>query len=364
MPYFYQMGKNSVEVLLHLLFWALGCWILNEAFVLESVQELNFNGVVQTVVQKNYTMFLPIAFGLIGKAALAYIHAFFLLPRFLKNKKRWIYGAGLLAALAFSFGLEASLNSLYHLAHPAKKDWLFFPGPGLNFLLNLLFLAVSGAYVLAKNHIRDQKVNQQLRQEKLTAELNFLKSQVNPHFLFNTLNNLYTIAERGGDTELSGGIAGLAGLMRYMLQDAKADRVPLEKEVAYLQNVLEIHQLRLEETDNVLVAFNVQGALTGAIAPLILVPFVENAFKHGIRYKENSFVKIDFRVTDNRLYFTVVNSLFPEIRSGLETPSGLGLENVKRRLALQYPDKHHLEIHQETTVFKVLLELELNDQPG
>ena len=204
-------------------------------------------------------------------------------------------------------------------------------------------------------------MREQLLQEKLRTELNFLKSQINPHFLFNTLNNLYAIAERRENRELADGISELANLMRYMLYDCKAERVPLSKELTFLKSIIEIQRLRIAEEDEVVLAFDVEGNYNSKeIAPLILVPFVENAFKHGISPENQSFIKIALLVEENALSFEVRNSVFKDKKNELETHSGIGLENVKRRLELIYPEKYSLDILEENEVFKIKLKLELD----
>ena len=188
-----------------------------------------------------------------------------------------------------------------------------------------------------------------------------MKSQVNPHFLFNTLNNLFSIAEREEQRELSSGIAELANLMRYMLYDCQADRVTLDKEIALLNSVIEIHSLSIGEEDELALAFEVEGDYSGKkIAPLLLVPFVENAFKHGIRTDGDNWIKIKLKVQDQVLYFEVHNSLGKRQENDLEDSSGIGLDNVRRRLELTYPEQYQLKTEERENNFSVLLMIQLN----
>ena len=172
------------------------------------------------------------------------------------------------------------------------------------------------------------------------------------------MNNLFALAEKSGERPLAEGISELSNLMRYMLHEANADRVPLSREIAYLQSVIELQQLRLDEEDDVLISLNVQGDYAGQeIAPLILIPFVENAFKHGIYLQESSFIKISLRIDEEQIFFHLINSKFEQQLNELQESSGIGLENVKRRLSLIYPDTHHLQIDNRSDTFEVKLTL-------
>ena len=169
------------------------------------------------------------------------------------------------------------------------------------------------------------------------------------------------MAAQSSHPELSRGIAELSNLMRYMLYEAKANRVSLEKEIAHIKSIIEIQQMRYHEDDEIWISLHINGEINGKeIAPLLLMPFVENAFKHGIAPNFNSFIKIELNVTTNKLKFVVSNSILKKTLSDLSTYKGIGLENVKRRLMLIYPDKHLLQIEENEKLYRVSLELELN----
>ena len=225
----------------------------------------------------------------------------------------------------------------------------------LNAVFFICYYGVSLAYALGKNWWKNEQARQTLEKEKLNTELNYLKSQINPHFFFNTLNNLYALSEKNHNSELSAGIASLSSLMRYMLYDAKADEVPMEKEIAHVKNIIEVHQLRYSDDDDYTVSFNVTGDLIDKkIAPLIFAPFVENAFKHGIELNKPSFIKINIEAKENQLLFETSNSNFKK-NTDEHKHAGIGLENVKRRLQLIYPHQHHLTIENKSELFKVKL---------
>ena len=167
------------------------------------------------------------------------------------------------------------------------------------------------------------------------------------------------MSERKNNTELSTGIANLSDLMRYVLYDAKVDFIPFEKEIEHLHNMIEVHQLRYDKEDNYSFAYNVEGNLSNInIAPLIFSPFIENAFKYGIELNEASFIKINIQVKDGTILFIASNSSFHKT-DNQHNQKGIGLENVKRRLQLLYPEKHLLSIDKTESIFKVTLTINI-----
>lgn len=193
-------------------------------------------------------------------------------------------------------------------------------------------------------------------QEKLNAELSYLKAQINPHFLFNTLNSIYSLAIQKSD-KTAPAVVKLSAMMRYVVSEAHRDFVPLEKELNYIRSYIDLQQVRFGEAIQIL--FSIKGLMNGKqIAPLILIPFVENAFKHGVNAEEISSIKIDIRVEGNELHFEVFNNkVF--IHKNDENKSGLGIENTRGRLQLLYPGRHTLRITDTKNDFLVLLTLHL-----
>ena len=195
-----------------------------------------------------------------------------------------------------------------------------------------------------------------LRSEKLEAELKFLKSQINPHFLFNALNNIYTLTVIHSD-QAPENLLKLSGMLRYMLYECKADRVPLSKEIEYLHHYIDLHLLKDSRGMNVEVNLdttrpNIQ------IAPMLLIPFVENAFKHSqVENLDKGWIKINLLTTDEYLLFDVSNSV-QELSFTKDKSGGIGLSNVQRQLELLYPGKHELKIDsQKPAVFSIYLKL-------
>ncbi|HFA48625.1 MAG TPA: hypothetical protein ENJ95_06340 [Bacteroidetes bacterium] len=353
--------KKWQEIPLHLLFWQFSLWLLNMAFAIENVEECVINGKATTIVKMDYHFSAIIFFILLGKVFLVYGNVLFVLPQRLKDKNWKKLAAQILLLFALVFLLEymcARVYSFFTLENHIA-DYIGFWK--LNAIFFIGYFGISCAYVLSKNWWKNEQSRQLLVQEKLNTELSFLKSQINPHFFFNTLNNLYALSERHKNTDLSNGIAGLSNLMRYMLYDAKADYVPLEKEIAHLKSIIEVQQLRYSEDDDYTVALNIGDIKNGIkIAPLLLAPFVENAFKHGIDLHKDSFIKIDISVENDKLVFQAINSNFKKGKNDLQQQSGIGLENVKRRLQLLYPKKHNLKIDDTVGYFKIILTLHLN----
>lgn len=197
----------------------------------------------------------------------------------------------------------------------------------------------------------------QLKSEKIEAELKFLKSQINPHFLFNSLNNIYTLTlinpKSAGDSLLK-----LSEMLRYLLYECDADKVPLQRELAYLQNYIDLFSLKDEDELNIKFdANNIDE--TVMIAPLLLIPFVENAFKHSqIEDLEHGWINIMLFGDAQQVYFEIKNSL-PKTSFSKDEVGGIGLQNVKRQLELVYPEKYTLKIDKTETEFSVELTINI-----
>lgn len=207
---------------------------------------------------------------------------------------------------------------------------------------------------------KEQKSNQQLAQEKLQAELRFLKAQVHPHFLFNTLNNLYalTLKQSKDAPEV---VLKLSDLLNYMLYECNADTVSLDKEVKLVKDYIALEKIRYGTRLNI--SFNVRGDVSSQmVAPMLILPFVENCFKHGVSEElSESWVNIDLELKQKNLTLKVENSKSKngDSEDRFEYKEGIGLNNVKRRLELLYGDSHQLELFDEKDSFLVVLKMEL-----
>jgi hypothetical protein len=194
-----------------------------------------------------------------------------------------------------------------------------------------------------------------LQKEKINAELSSLKSQINPHFLFNTLNSIYALAVKG-DEKTADAVINLAGLMRYMIKEAHGDRISLQKELDYLTNYVELQKSRLRETAAVSLSIKGQAGVL-EIAPLILITFVENAFKYGINPDMESRISIDIDIHDGILDLSVFNTKV--VISSLDLSTGIGLDNTRSRLEKLYYKKHRLEITDEKDYYTIFLSIHL-----
>lgn len=201
------------------------------------------------------------------------------------------------------------------------------------------------------------KLIKKAEREKLAAELSFLKSQINPHFFFNTLNSIYALAKTDPN-KTQQAVLLLSSLMRYVLYESNVERISLAKEVEFLHHFIDLHKLRHVRANNKSIRFkhNCNGTQF-EIEPLLLVPFVENAFKHSHSYYMKSEICISIQVdSGQKLVFMVSNSI-GEFGNEIEKNSGLGLENIKKRLELLYPDKHELLIKKSQHTFFIILTL-------
>jgi len=289
-----------------------------------------------------------------------YLNYQYLIPRFLFTRKFLVYMVVIIGSLIVSCVI---VDLYYYFVVSFVERWHHRPSPVFSrgmwvplFPL-LTAVAIGISLRLAKEWARIEKERRELQNEKLISELALLKSQINPHFLFNTLNNICSLArKKSDDTEPA--VIKLSQIMRYMLTDSRQDKVNLTDEVDYLNNFIELQKIRLG--DKVDLTFNISGDISMIqVEPLLLIPFVENAFKHGISYKERSMIRIDLKTDSGGLVFAVENTK-PSLRDhyNLEE-SGIGLKNVRRRLELLYPGKYILDIKDTDSKYQIMLKINL-----
>ena len=349
---------KKTEIFFHAIFWLFSLWLLSTTFVHEHVEINDINGFINEERHREYRLFPFILIVLIGKMILAYANIYLILPKRLKDKDWWKMASQIAILMTVVYLLEISMVYLWSILNEKISIEEHLSFNKLNTLFFICFYGVSVGYGLAKNWWKNEKIKKELEKEKLKTELSYLKSQINPHFFFNTLNNLYALSERKNNPELSSGISNLSDLMRYVLYDAKADFVSLEKEIAHLKNLIEVHQLRYDGEEDFTLSFNITGDVSNKkIAPLIFALFIENAFKHGIEFNQFSFIKIDIEVESEYILFKTSNSNFPKADNA-HSHKGIGLENVKRRLQLIYPDRHLLKIKKKEDVYEVKLTIQ------
>lgn len=232
------------------------------------------------------------------------------------------------------------INYIFHLALTAPVSW---------FMYN---------YHLAK---QQELLSLKTELGQSLSNIDFLRSQINPHFLFNVLNTLYSSALQEGSEHTAQGIQRLGDMMRFMLHENQQEKISLAKDIEYIANYISLQQLRTRKFPDFLVETNIEAQSDGyKIAPMLLIPFIENAFKHGVSISRPSWIKISLHASGNTLYFDVCNSIHPKSESDPERDrAGIGLENVTDRLALIYPDNHELIVRNTPQEFFVHLTINL-----
>jgi LytS/YehU family sensor histidine kinase len=293
---------------------------------------------------------------IIGTYTLIYL----ILPLAL-NRKQFVLFTCLTVVHAILFAIAISLTFKLVNPFPELIDYskmrLFFPAKIMGTLYsNYAIPMFAATVVIFKKWYIDEAQKKKLVQEKLAAELSFLKSQVHPHFLFNTLNNLYALtlikSEKTPDVVLK-----LSGLLDYMIYKSNDKFVPLDKELEMLESYIDLEKLRYNQRlDFDYELLGVPGSYK--IAPLILLPFIENSFKHGAgNNRTNPKIKIRLAVANNCLRLQVINSVPGEKQNDKDLGEGIGLKNVRRRLELIYPNSHSLNIQEREKEFEVNLEI-------
>ncbi|OJJ16559.1 sensor histidine kinase [marine bacterium AO1-C] len=365
-----QYQSKSHRIGLHALFWVsyvLFFTILWGSYDDEYWPEL-----------KIQMMFLP------GRMMIVYLGLYFLVPRYLLQRKYLLYVLWLIPTSVF-IGIQFRLLSFYfyfpiydpdfvkvvsqttetmvtyEIPEYVSNPWLFHKIIKYAISLNTVILLTTGLKLL-KIWYRDKQTTKQLEKEKLEAELKFLKGQIHPHFLFNTLNNLYALTLKK-DEHAPEIVLKLSDLMNYMLYDTNTPYIDIEKEINYIKNYIALEKIRYG--NRVDISFNIAGQIAGnKIAPMLILPFVENSFKHGVSGEiENAWITIDLLIQGNAMTLKVENSKSIEYvkRTQREYASGIGLANVKRRLDLLYKDQYELKIFDdEPSSYLVVLKLTLS----
>jgi two-component system LytT family sensor kinase len=291
--------------------------------------------------------------------SLFYINYLILIPRYLDKKKYLVY-ISLMVLSIIVFGLiKYGVAAQYWTEmHPVVRGMKTHEP--LNFgsyftqtiFTSIVFIFLSIVLQFSVDWFTNERVQRDLENQRLTAELAFLKSQINPHFLFNSLNSIYSLAYQKSDTTPEA-ILKLSEIMRYMLYECNDNKVDLAKELTYLQNYIDMQKIRFGK--NAYVDFEVNGQVTNQrVVPLLLIAFIENAFKHGVANDPAHPIKMIINLDDGHLSFYMENKKHLHNR---DASGGIGLSNVRRRLDLLYPDSYKLEIHDDTDTYTCELSL-------
>lgn len=339
-------NRNRV-VFLHLSFWC----VYVSFFI---YQVTSFRG-----GELPFDRILTIALTQIVFAAIcAYLNYFVFLPRFLKRRNVWLYLLEFFIPFLLIMYLRITLDRYFADGLTGSLEYVYSTRFVVQVIVTNFFIVIFVAMLrFAIEWLEFEAKKNEVENEKLTAELNFLKAQINPHFLFNTLNNLYYLAYSKSEntTEV---IAKLSQMMRYMIYETNHQKVLLNKEIEYMQNYISLERLRLN--DQIPIKFEVAGNTENVwITPLIFITFLENAFKHGVNNSNpKAWVNIAISLRDHECIYTVENSRSAEQKNGSEK-SGIGLINVKRRLELSYPGKYTLVTEDTREKYVVKLNLSI-----
>lgn len=335
--------KKSWQIFWHIFFWL----SIISLFLFLAQDDTHLDNTGLFVV---FLLYPAINIGLFYLNYLVYI------PNFL-NKKKYTAYAIVVAITIIIFGLGKYGIGLffkpYVLIHMKQvlSFWQYFIG---TVFTSLTFVFLSTVLKFTTDWFLNERIQRDLENQRLNAELSFLKSQINPHFLFNSLNSIYSLAYQRSETTPDA-ILKLSEIMRYMLYECNDNEVALQKELQYLQNYIELQKIRFGE--NAYIDFKINGKVDGQqIVPLLLIAFIENAFKHGVANDPEAAIRILIETDKNHLYFFIQNRKHNNNRDNL---GGIGLMNVKRRLDLLYPGRYKLNIVNEDEIYTCELSLEL-----
>ncbi len=346
------MEDNQLPIFFrHRILWHIFFWVV--VYLAYVLMFGSYWGLYYEEVMKNLIL-MPAR--IVGTYALIY----WILPLALQQKKFLLFTLlAILHAVVFATAIWLSIR-LVNL-FPEHFDYSELPIFHFNKIFSTLFsnyvipmFAVT--VVIFKKWYIDEQQKKKLVKENLEAELSFLKSQVHPHFLFNTLNNLYALtlikSEQTPDIVLK-----LSGLLDYMIYKSNDKFVPLEKEIEIIEGYIDLEKMRYNE--RLELKYDINGETNGhQIAPLILLPFIENSFKHGAgNDRSNPKISIKLNTYKEYLHLNVVNSIKVEAKKDESLSKGIGLKNVRRRLALIYPDAHNLQIDQTENQFEINLKI-------
>lgn len=331
--------RVTKTILLHLLFWVLIVTYFAWGFGLDINPKQSFI---------NAAMFLP------GHILIVYTLLYFLVPKYLLQRKFWQFFLGFFIMVCicalYTIIAQLSVNSIGVLQGANFTV-------GRNILPYIHVGAIAASIKLLKHWYVQRKQTIEAEQQRTVAELKLLKAQLHPHFLFNTLNNLYshTLEFSPKSPEI---VLKLSNLLRFMIYESNTPRIPLSKEIELLQNYISLEQLRYG--DRLDMSVSIKGDIDRfQIAPMLLLPFLENAFKHGTSKQiEQCWITMNLSIEDSQLKFKLINSLDPTSIENTQH-GGVGLQNVVRRLDLLYKDTHSIETTKMEEVYIVNLDLEL-----
>ncbi len=344
---------NWVRIAYHLLFWIVYL-LLNGLVVCVMEGRSIWDHLLSATHRELFS--LPV------KLLFTYFIFYFIIPLYLDRSK-----LGIMVIMSLISFVIATL--LYRLLLWGYFTWIqphsfaFFGPQGIILSVFDLYITITSAVIIKmiKLRYKSQEVEEQLIKEKLQSELSFLRAQTNPHFLFNTLNNLFVLARKKSD-KTADAIMMLSKIMRFVLYECRAPRIAVADEAKVIRDYIELEKLRYNDRLTVEYVENIDDSLT-AISPLLLLSFVENCFKHGASATTGEVViSIELTLTNNQLTFRVSNTVEDGYEAVQNGTGGIGLKNVQRQLDLIYPEQHQLSIGRDNGFFKVDLEVDLTER--
>jgi len=329
------------------IFWHAFFWV----FIISFCLAITRNNTKLTI---NDLLIIIVLYGVIN-ISLFYLNYLVFIPRLLDKKRYGLFALAIIIALIV-YGLGkygvAIFFRQYMIIHVKAKAVSFVSYFLSTVFTSLSFLFFSTILKFSVDWFLNERIRRDLENQRLSAELAFLKSQINPHFLFNSLNSIYSLAYQRSETTPEA-ILKLSEIMRYMLYECNDNRVELSKELQYVQNYIDLQKIRFGK--KAFIDYKIEGKVASQqIVPLILIAFVENAFKHGVASTQQTPICILIEVDEEHLRFFIQNKKNTNNR---DEAGGIGLNNVKRRLDLLYPGKYNLEISDETDTYTVELSL-------
>lgn len=338
-----NLTTRQIIISLHILFWAvlflLPLWLASPG--------------------KPYALIgtIPVPYYLISVLiclVLFYGNAFFLYPKLCNKRWWWLYVICFIGAIIVVNHYKIEL-----LTYWFPRVEIFGSNAPFIFAPTVFSMIAGTVYRFVANRIQAERIRQEKEAKQLSMELKFLRSQINPHFLFNVLTNLVSLARKKSDL-LEPSLIKLSEIMRYMLYDTNVKKVTLDKEIEYLKNYISLQQLRFGGDVAIDTNFDLApGTDQYEIEPMLLIPFVENAFKHGVGWIKDPRILIQITAAEGYLTFIAENKFNSEDQQHKDKVSGIGLANVRARLQLLYPNRHELFMSDEKGLFKIFLTLKL-----
>ena len=358
--FIFMVAQRERNIILHISV-AMAAWF---CFFLLPFQFLNYDKSKPPLDSQRFIELLIVSNILL--VCFYYLNSRLLIPRLLAQKKTmlyicsvvvyfFIYLSAIYTVMETSPETARFLQTSFAKSLSYKGPYFFSAGPVTLFLIAFV-VSTSGKVI--RQWFSAEKVKEEITRQQLQTELDLLKTQVNPHFLFNTLNSIYSLAI-ANNQKTADSVMKLSRIMRYTLEECQANNVELQQEIDFINSYIELQKIRI--TNNNSICFQTNGDIsTARIAPFVFIPFIENAFKYGISTHHSSFINACIQAEKNKLTFTCENNFHIASASHKLDSTGMGISNTRRRLELLYPKKHELNISSNNNRFSVSLTINLN----